>query len=177
MSMEFFTWDWMNLFFEEDTEKFKFYHLSTSVMTIPYFAVVDEFQHFVYENPSVTPEERKSFWRELERTYFPSRTYEENKYLDRGGFWHQQLHIFNYPFYYIDYGLAQVCALQFWTKIQSDKEQAWKDYLRLCQLGGSRSFVELVQAANLRSPFDENCIESMIGDIASWLHSIDDKSL
>ncbi|WP_040289581.1 M3 family oligoendopeptidase [Alicyclobacillus hesperidum] len=177
MSMEFFTWDWMNLFFEEDTEKFKFYHLSTSVLMIPYFAVVDEFQHFVYENPTAPPQERKAYWRELERTYFPSRTYEENEYLERGGYWHQQLHIFNYPFYYIDYGLAQVCALQFWTKIQSNKEQAWKDYLHLCQLGGSRSFVELVQAANLRSPFDENCIESMIGDIANWLDSVDDNAL
>lgn len=177
MSMEFFTWDWMHLFFKEDTEKFKFYHMSTSVMTIPYLVTVDEFQHFVYEHPEATPAERKAAWRDIERKYLPSRNYEENDYLERGGFWHQQLHIFNYPFYYIDYALAQICALEFWKRMNEDRQAAWSDYLHLCQLGGSRSFVELVKAANLISPFEDGCVKSIIGDIRAWLDSVDDQAL
>lgn len=177
MSMEFFTWDWMHLFFQEDTEKFKFYHMSSSVTSIPYLVTVDEFQHYVYENPDATPADRKAKWREIERKYLPSRNYAENDYLERGGFWHQQLHIFNYPFYYIDYALAQICALQFWKRMNENREQAWNDYLHLCKLGGSRSFVDLVKAANLISPFADGCVESIIGDIRMWLDGIDDKAL
>ncbi|WAH37736.1 M3 family oligoendopeptidase [Alicyclobacillus dauci] len=177
MSMEFFTWDWMNLFFNEDTEKFKFYHLSDSVTTIPYLVSVDEFQHFVYENPDATPAERKAAWRDIERKYLPHRNYAENEYLERGGYWHQQLHIFNYPFYYIDYALAQICALQFWKKMHDNREAAWKDYLHLCKLGGTMSFVDLVREANLISPFEDGCVKSVIGEIEKWLDSVDDKAL
>lgn len=177
MSMEFFTWDWMHLFFQEDTEKFKFFHLSSSLSSIPYLVSVDEFQHFVYENPEATPAERKAAWRAIERKYLPYRNYEENAYLERGGFWHQQLHIFNYPFYYIDYALAQVCAFQFWKKMHENKEAAWNDYVHLCKLGGSKSFVQLVREANLISPFEDGCVASVIGDIEAWLDNVDDMAL
>ncbi|KYH31152.1 peptidase family M3 [Clostridium tepidiprofundi DSM 19306] len=174
MSMEFLTWPWMNLFFEEDTDKFKFNHLSESLLFIPYGVAVDEFQHFVYENPDVSPDERKRAWREIERKYLPHRDYEENDFLERGGFWFQQSHIFNVPFYYIDYTLAQVCAFQFWNKSQKDRENAWKDYLNLCSAGGSKSFLELLKVANLISPFEDGCLSSVIGNIENWLNSVDD---
>lgn len=177
MSMEFFTWDWMHLFFKEDTEKFKFYHLSSAITSLPYLVAVDEFQHFVYENPNASPTKRKQAWRDIERIYLPHRNYADNEYLERGGFWHQQLHIFNYPFYYIDYALAQICALQFWHKMQQNKAAAWQDYLHLCQLGGTRSFVDLVRAANLISPFEDGCVASVIGAVETWLHGVDDHAL
>lgn len=177
MSMEFLTWPWMELFFKHQTEKFKFSHLAGAVEFIPYGVAVDEFQHFVYENPEATPEERKNFWHEMERKYLPDRDYGDFDYLNRGGFWMRQSHIFGAPFYYIDYTLAQVCAFQFWIKSREDREEAWQDYLRLCALGGSKSFLELVEAANLRNPFEDGCIASVIPEIREYLDSVDDKKL
>ncbi|WP_019153011.1 M3 family oligoendopeptidase [Robertmurraya massiliosenegalensis] len=177
MSMEFFTWPWMDLFFEEDTEKYKFSHLSSSLLFLPYGVSVDEFQHWVYENPNATPQERKAAWREIEKTYLPHRDYDGNKYLENGGFWQRQGHIYNSPFYYIDYTLAQICAFQFWKKSRENHDEAWSDYLKLCKLGGSLPFTGLVKEANLISPFEEGCVQSVVGEIESWLNNVDDKSL
>jgi M3 family oligoendopeptidase len=177
MSMEFFTYPWMELFFKEETNKYKFAHLSGALLFIPYGVTVDEFQHFVYENPEATPEERKSKWREIERKYLPHRDYDNNDYLEKGGYWYQQGHIFGSPFYYIDYTLAQICAFQFWKKSMENRENAWSDYLRLCKAGGSKSFLDLVTLAKLTSPFEDGCVESVIGVIKDSLNSIEDKKL
>ncbi len=177
MSMEFFCWPWMNLFFKEDTDKYRFDHLSEALLFIPYGVAVDEFQHFVYENPEATPTERKQAWRTIEKKYLPYRNYAENDYLERGGFWHQQSHIFNSPFYYIDYTLAQICAFQFWKRANEDQAEAWNDYLTLCKQGGSYSFTKLVEIANLISPFKEGCVESVIEDIDRWLMAVEDEKL
>ena len=177
MSMEFLTWPWMNLFFEEEELKYKFNHLSESLLFLPYGVTVDEFQHFVYNNPEATPAERKSAWREIEKKYLPHRDYEGNDYLERGGYWYQQGHIFGMPFYYIDYTLAQVCAFQFFKKANDNRENAWTDYMNLCCAGGSKSFLGLVELANLNSPFNDGCINSVIGDIENWLDSVDDTKL
>ncbi|WP_026478506.1 M3 family oligoendopeptidase [Alkaliphilus transvaalensis] len=177
MSMEFFAWPWMNLFFEEDEAKYKFTHLSSALLFIPYGVTVDEFQHWVYENPEATPTERKQAWRRIEEKYLPHRDYEDNDFLNRGGFWFRQGHVFGSPFYYIDYTLAQVCAMQFWVKNNENHKEAWKDYLTLCQAGGSKSFLELVELAKLRNPFEEGCIQSIIGPIQQWLDQVDDTKL
>lgn len=177
MSMEFLTWPWMELFFKEDTDKYKFDHLSSSLLFIPYGVSVDEFQHFVYANPDATPTQRKQAWREIEKKYLPHLDYEGNDFLERGGFWQQQGHIFQSPFYYIDYTLAQICAFQFWKKANEDRESSWTDYLRLCRQGGSKSFLELVEVAGLISPFKEGCVESVVGEIDEYLSSIDDSAL
>ncbi|AWV34212.1 M3 family oligoendopeptidase [Paenibacillus odorifer] len=177
MSMEFFAWPSMELFFEEDADKYRFNHLADSLQFIPYGVTVDEFQHFVYSNPEATPAERKQAWREIEKKYLPHRNYEGNAYLEQGGFWHKQGHIFASPFYYIDYTLAQLCAFQFWKRSNEDFKSAWSDYLELCQAGGSKSFIKLVELAGLTSPFEDGCISSVIGEIESWLNSIHDKEL
>lgn len=177
MSMEFFAWPWLEHFFKEDTKKYKFSHLSGALLFIPYGVTVDEFQHFVYENPDASPEDRKRKWREIEKKYLPHRDYSENDYLERGGFWHRQGHIFEDPFYYIDYTLAQVCAFQFWKKAQESHESAWNDYLHLCHQGGSQSFSGLVDFAGLISPFEDGCVKYVIGDIENYLNSIDDEQL
>ncbi|SHJ69870.1 oligoendopeptidase, M3 family [Anaerobranca californiensis DSM 14826] len=177
MSMEFFTWPWMELFFKEDTDKYKFEHLSGALLFIPYGVTVDEFQHYIYQNPDITPKERKEAWREIEKKYLPHRNYDENDYLERGGFWYQQGHIFKNPFYYIDYTLAQICAFQFWKKANINREEAWQDYLRLCKAGGSKSFLKLVELANLKSPFEDGCVKWVIDDIESWLNGINDLDL
>lgn len=177
MSMEFFTWPWMELFFKKDTEKYKYAHLSEGLQFLPYGVAVDEFQHLVYENPDWTPDERKQAWKELEEVYLPHRDYDGNAYLEAGSFWQRQGHIYEVPFYYIDYTLAQMCAFQFWKRSLDERDNAWRDYLNLCKLGGTKSFLGLVEAANLRSPFEEGAVESIVDSIENWLDSVDDKSL
>jgi M3 family oligoendopeptidase len=177
MSMEFFTWPWMELFFKEDTDKYKFSHLSEALLFLPYGVSVDEYQHWVYENPTATPQERNLQWREIEKKYLPHKDYDGNEYLENGGFWQRQSHIYNSPFYYIDYTLAQICAFQFWKRSRENQEEAWSDYVKLCKLGGSLSFTKLVEEANLISPFENGCVESVVGEIENWLNSVDDKNL
>lgn len=177
MSMEFFTYPWMELFFKEDTDKFKFSHMADSVSFLPYGVAVDEFQHVVYENPELTPEERRQEWKKIEAKYLPSTDYDGIEPLESGAFWHKQGHIFAVPFYYIDYTLAQVCALQFWKRAKDDFTGAWEDYLALCKVGGSLPFNSLVELANLKSPFEEGSLESVIDEVHDYLNSIDDKKL
>ena len=177
MSMEFFTWPWMESFFKEDTDKYKFSHLQGSLLFLPYGVTVDEFQHFVYENPEATPEERKLKWREIEKKYLPLKNYEDNDFYNRGGFWFKQLHIFTAPFYYIDYTLAQVCALQYFIRSKNEGQKAWDDYVALCKEGGSKPFLELVELAGLKNPFIPETIPSILPDIEAYLDSVDDTKL
>lgn len=177
MSMEFFTWPWMDRFFGDEADKHRFVHLNNALCFLPYGVAVDEFQHRVYENPDATPTERNRMWRDIEKKYLPHRRYEDNAFLENGGFWHKQSHIFNVPFYYIDYCLAQICAFQFWKRDREDHTAAWGDYVRLCQAGGSRSFLQLVELSHLRSPFDDGCVASVVGPIEGWLHSVDDSAM
>jgi len=169
MSMEFLTWDWMELFFKEDTEKFLFKHIAGSLSFLPYGALVDHFQHWVYENPNALPQERKEKWLELEAIYQPDKDYDDLSFLGSGGLWQKQSHIYQVPFYYIDYTLAQVCAFQFWIKMGIDKESTWKDYLKLCEAGGSLPFLKLVKLANLDSPFDEKVFQNVADKVDKWL--------
>ncbi|WP_306798614.1 M3 family oligoendopeptidase [Oceanobacillus saliphilus] len=177
MSMEFFTWPWMELFFQEDADKYKYSHLADALQFLPYGVAVDEFQHLIYENPEWTPAQRKEAWKKLEEIYLPHRDYDGNAYLDSGAYWQRQGHIYEVPFYYIDYTLAQICAFQFWKKSLEDYKHAWEDYLNLCKLGGSKPFLGLVEAANLRSPFEEGSVETVVETIESWLESVDDAAL
>ena len=177
MSMEFLTWPWMNLFFENDTDKYKFIHLSEALLFIPYGVTVDEFQHWVYENPEATPKERREKWLEIEKKYLPTRDYGEVEELKNGIFWFRQGHIFSSPFYYIDYTLAQVCAFQFWIKSRENREKAWQDYLNLCKLGGSKPFFELMKSANLKNPFEEGTLAFVIPKIKEYLDNVDDMNL
>lgn len=177
MSMEFITWPWMELFFKEDTEKYKFSHLSNTILFLPYGVLVDEFQHFVYENVGASKEGRKLKWRELEKKYLPELDYDDNQFLERGGFWFRQGHIFTDPFCYIDYTLAQICALEYWSNFRKNKDAAWDSYLKLCQMGGSKSFLELVNSAGLNNPFEDGTVAKIATPIKEWLANVDDKEL
>ena len=118
---------------------------------------------------------RKKAWIEIEKKYLPYIDYDGNEFLEKGGRWQQQRHIYMSPFYYIDYCLAQICAFQFWKRSNENEEQALKDYIELCKAGGSKSFLELVKLAKLVSPFDKNCLGSFIGDVEKWLDEFDVK--
>ncbi|MCK6259299.1 M3 family oligoendopeptidase [Fictibacillus sp. KIGAM418] len=174
MSMELITYPWMEQFFGEDTERYLYDHLAAAVKFIPYGVAVDEFQHFVYENPDASPNERKQEWRRLEKKYLPHRDFDGIEFLEEGGFWQMQTHIYRTPFYYIDYTLAQVCALQFWKRSRENHKAAWQDYLELCGRGGSLPFTELVNIAGLVSPFEEGCVKSVMDEVRKWEAQIDD---
>lgn len=172
MSMEFFAYPWINLFFEEDTQKYKHSHISGALTFIPYGACVDEFQHYVYENPNVSPLDRKKKWRELERKYLPYRKYTYEKCMEEGSYWYRQGHIFASPFYYIDYTLAQVCALEFFLESQKDYKKAWEKYIKLCKLGGSESFLTLLKKVDLANPFVDGTIHEVIKELLPILDNV-----
>jgi len=173
MSMEFFTWPWMDKFFKEETDRFKYKHIAGSLSFLPYGACVDHFQHWVYENPEVTPKDRKNKWLELESIYLPNRDYDDIEFPKSGGIWQGQLHIYQMPFYYIDYTLAQTCAFQFWIKSVENREKAWDDYVRLCKAGGSLPFTGLVELAGLELPFKDGCLKSVVNQVSKWLDEVD----
>lgn len=176
MSMEFLAWPWMKDFFLDDIDKFKYSHLLGTITFIPYGVLVDEFQHEVYNNPKISVEQRKQIWRKLEKKYLPHKVY-DNEMLEKGTYWYRQGHIFQDPFYYIDYTLAQVCAQQFWIKDQESHENAWNDYYRLCCQGGSKSFLELLKVANLKNPFIDGTVKYVVGHLQKWLEAIDEEKI
>ena len=177
MSMEYFAYPWMEEFFGAQTAKYKFSHLAGGVTFLPYGVAIDEFQHVIYNQPELTPAERRTAWRDIEKKYLPHRNYEENDYLDSGAWWHQQGHVFGSPFYYIDYTLAQVCAFQFYAWMEQDREAAWKSYLELCKAGGSESFLTLVERAGLKSPFAPGTVGAAVEPIKAYLSETDDLAL
>ncbi len=177
MSMEFITWRWMDLFFKDDSEKYKFSHIAGAVEFIPYGATIDEFQHVVYENPEMTPLERRKAFRKIEKKYMPHIDYAGNEFLESGGLFFRQLHVFAVPFYYIDYTLAQVCALQFWKKSRDNRENTMKVYSNLCNAGGSKPFLELLKIGELNNPFVDGAIKKTVEPVIEYLNRVDDKKL
>ncbi len=177
MSMEFFTYPWMPLFFEEDTDKYYYNHLGGAVKFLPYGVLVDHFQHEVYAHPEMSPEERMATWRRLEKQYLPHKNYEGVPILEKGGWWFRQLHIFMNPFYYIDYTLAQVCAMQFWARLQAKDPEAFEDYKKICTIGGSLPFKSIVKEAGLKVPFDDGSLEGVMEEVRTWFDHADDSKL
>ncbi|MDA1194967.1 MAG: M3 family oligoendopeptidase [Planctomycetota bacterium] len=162
MSLEFLTYPHMEKFFGADADRFRRIHLTEALTFLPYGVAVDHFQHLVYENPEATPAERLAMWQEMERTYLPHRAWGDLKRPRDGGMWQGQMHIYHVPFYYIDYTLAQVCALQFWVRAETDRAGAMKAYRALCARGGEAPFQDLVRSAGLVSPFDAGCLDEVV---------------
>lgn len=169
MSLEFFTWPHMNLFFGDDADRFKRIHLAESLSFLPYGVAVDHFQHLVYAHPEATPAERREMWQEMEATYLPWRQWGDIKHGADGGRWHLQGHIYSSPFYYIDYVLAMTCALQFWDRMQKDYDGALDEYVALCKRGGEAPFQTLARSANLTSPFEDGCLEGAVARAREFL--------
>lgn len=177
MSMEFITWPWSKEFFKEDTDKYHYLHLSSAIKFLPYGVLVDHFQHEVYNNPNMTPKERKDTWRKLEKMYLPYKNYELCDFLERGNYWFQQGHIFASPFYYIDYTLAQACSLQFWKRAQDNDPTMWEDYLAICKVGGTKSFLGILETAHLESPFKSGSLKGIMESAKTYLDGVNDQEL
>lgn len=174
MSMEFFAWPWAEGFFGKDTRKFLYSHLAGALTFIPYGTMVDHFQHIVYEKPDLTPAERHAAWKELLGIYMPWMKLDgEIPFYSEGEGWQRQKHIYESPFYYIDYCLAQTVSLQFWAMLQKDRANAWEHYMAYTRQGGSRVFTELLKNAGLDSPFEESCLRGVCEEAKAWLDSYD----
>ena len=168
MTMEFFAAPYMELFFGDRAEDYRKMHLEGAVSRILYQCQQDEFQQIIYENPRLTKAERNDVWKRLEEAYFPFREYPDDE--DRaqiGTRWQRIPHTFLWPFYAIDYALAQVCALQYCRWIEEDHDGAWQSYLTFCRASGSRNFPEAIEAAGLESPFAETGLKNLM----NWLQT------
>ncbi len=165
MSMEYFTYGWMKNFFGDRADDYYTMHLADSSIFVPYGCMVDEFQHRVYENPEMSPKDRKNLWKELERTYRPHLDYEDDPFFGEGGWWQRQQHIFGSPFYYIDYVLASVCAMQYKVWMDEDYKAAWNSYLKLCRLSASDFYRNELKAVGLKSPFEDGTIKTLVGEL------------
>ena len=173
MSMEFFTWPYMNDFFGKDGDKYRYAHLCDAIEFLPYGACVDEFQHWVYEHPTATHEERCAFWKSIEGKYTPHKAFDDCPCLDKGRIWMRQSHIFCTPFYYIDYTLAQVVAFQFLVEDRKNHAKAWKKYVKLCKCGGKYPFVELLEKNHCKNPFEAGTIHKIMGSLTKILKEFD----
>lgn len=162
MSMEFFTEPWMHYFFGERAQEYRDMHFEDSVIFVPYGTMVDEFQDIMYSDPGLTPAQRNSVWRDLERQYKPHLDYEDNDYYQRGCFWQKQHHIFDLPLYYIDYCIASIDALQYKAWMDRDFPQAWESYLKLCRLSASGFFTDMIREVGLKNPFEDGCIRDIV---------------
>ena len=169
MSMEFFAEKWTGLFFGDRAQEYIDMHLEDSAAFIPYGCMVDEFQHIVYENPDMTPAQRKAAWSKLEKEYKPHLDYGDNEYLAQGGYWQRQLHIYDSPLYYIDYCLAQTCALQYKVKMDADFKAAWESYLKLCKLSASDFFTAMIKEVGLASPFEDGCLKNIVEKLEKYV--------
>ena len=176
MSMEFFAWPYMHDFFKEDELKYRYHHLSSAVEFLPYGVCVDHFQHWVYEHPTATHEERCKQWKELEAKYTPHKKYDGLPTLNNGRIWMRQAHIFASPFYDIDYTLAQVVAFQFLLADQKNHENAWKKYLKLTKCGGKYPFCELLEKNHMKNPFEDGTVKKIISGCEKILKGIDTKN-
>ena len=175
MSMEFFAWPYMKDFFGEEDDKYRYHHLSDAIEFLPYGISIDEFQHWVYEHPTATHEERCKVWLDIQSRYEPHKKYhEDSPCFKHGAAWMRQSHIFGAPFYYIDYTLAQVCAFQFLVEMRKNQPKAWKKYVKLCKCGGKYPFVHTLAKNHLRNPFEEGNIRKVIRPLVKILNSFDD---
>lgn len=161
MSMEFLSWKYTEKFFGESANAYRKKHLLSSLSFIPYGVIVDEFQHEIYDHPDYTPEERKAVYRRLEEKYRPYMDFKDIPYIEEGTRWQYQMHIYETPFYYIDYCLAQTVALWFLVKSRENYQKALDDYLTFLKAGGQKSFEALLETAGIPSPFKEGSLKEL----------------
>ena len=173
MSMEFLTGDYHHLFFGSDTDRYELAHAEDAIYFLPYGTMVDEFQHIVYANPDMTPAQRNETWAKLEKEFRPWLDFADLPFYGRGAGWQRQLHIYEIPFYYLDYCLAQTVALQFFTSFLKDKKDAWNRYLALVEKAGTVSYPGLVAAAGFDSPFQDGTMRRLGGEVADWIEAQD----
>ena len=172
MSMEYFAWKYIHKFFGEDAKKYKYMHALENFSFIPYGTMVDAFQHIVYENPEMTPAQRNEAWLELERKFRPHIQLEGIPFIEEGRRWQYQMHIYESPFYYIDYCLAQTAAFGFLLASQEDYDGAYARYIRLMKQGGETYYEDLLKEAEIPSPFQEGALQTLAEKVEALLRKV-----
>ena len=165
MSMELMTQEqWGEFYDEEEANRAKMGHLEGVIFLLPWIATIDSFQHWIYSNPEHTREERAGVWNSIRDRFGSNMNWEEyTKFRDVS--WQQQGHLFGVPFYYVEYGIAQLGALQLWRTQRKDPEKALSDYSNAMRLGNTKTLPELFTAADIKLGFDERHLSSLIQEV------------
>jgi len=164
MTMELFSMDYWDVFFdnEEDLRRAKEHQLERVLTIFPWIATIDKFQHWIYENPYHTLEERDESWRKLLNEYTSSAIDVTGLEEYRKYSWQRQLHLYEVPFYYIEYGIAQLGAIGLWKQFKENKENAINNYINALKLGGTKTLPELYAAAGLKFSFSPDYISELM---------------
>lgn len=173
MSMEFLCHKYMDSFFGKSANKYRYKHIVDALSFIPYGVIVDEFQHIVYENPELTPAECKDEYLKLEEKYRPYLSFEGIPYLEKGTRWQYQMHIYESPFYYIDYCIAQCVALGFLGLSRKDFDDALEKYIAFLKKTGGVSLDTLIEEAGLNSPFGRNALADVAKETAEIISELE----
>ncbi len=173
MSMELLTQDEWQIFYDNDDEVNRaiLSHLEGVVFLLPWIATIDAFQHWIYANPNHTREERTEYWLSLRDRFGSKMDWKDNEDF-RELSWQQQGHLFGVPFYYIEYGIAQLGALQLWQTHRKSPEKALKDYENAMKLGNTKILPELFAAAELKLGFDEKHVDSLINEVKTAMAEV-----
>jgi oligoendopeptidase F len=164
MSMELFSMDYWDVFFnsKDELKRAKEHQLERVITIFPWIATIDKFQHWVYENPNHTLEERAASWMEILNEFSGSVIDFSGLEKYRNYSWQRQLHLFEVPFYYIEYGIAQLGAIGLWKQFKQDKDSALDNYMRALSLGGTATLPKLYEAAGLRFNFSGDNIKQLM---------------
>lgn len=152
MAMELFSMYHWDAFFDnaDDLKRAREHQLERTITIFPWIAIIDKFQHWVYEHPTHTVAERTAKWMEILKEFSTNSIDYTGLDAYRAIGWQRQLHLFEVPFYYIEYGIAQLGAIGLWMQYRNDPKQALQNYINALSLGGTRTLPELYEAAGLR---------------------------
>lgn len=168
-AMEYLSYPYLEYFFGEGADASRQLHMTQALLFLPYGCMVDEFQHYIYEKPDLTLAERHEVWKLLEHKYQPFLDYDGVGFYEKGGAWQRKGHIFTDPFYYIDYCLAQIAALEIWDKACTSPKAALRIYDQLCVEGGNGTFLELLGKAGIEPPFSPDVIKRIVYRACNFL--------
>lgn len=164
MSMELFTMDHWEVFFdnEDEMKRAKRHQLERVITIFPWIATIDKFQHWIYENPTHSIEERKENWLRILNEFSTSSIDFSGLEQFRSQSWQRQLHLFEVPFYYIEYGIAQLGAIGMWKQYRENKEKAIENYIKGLSLGGTKTLPELYKASGISFDFTPEKISELM---------------
>lgn len=174
MSMELITLDYWDVFFhnEEDLKRAKKEHLQGIIETLPWVATIDKFQHWIYENPEHTVEERTKAWNDILDDFSDSITDWSGLEKFKDNLWQKQLHLYEVPFYYIEYGMAQLGAVAVWKNYKTNPKKGLDSYMKALKMGYTRSIPEVYEAADIKFDFSKNNISELMGFVKEEMEKL-----
>jgi len=174
MTMELFTMDYWDVFFdnEEDLKRAKQHQLERTITIFPWIAIIDKFQHWIYQNPSHTHDERTASWQTILKEFKDDVIDYTGLETYRGNAWQRQLHLFEVPFYYIEYGIAQLGAIGMWMQYKKNKNVAIENYCKALSLGGTKTLPELYNAAGLTFDFSPDKIKELMDFVRAEMKAL-----